>query len=484
MPRVPLPLGFSFYTSESKPFGAQRCINWIPTVAEGPALNPRALLQPSGLKQFADTLINGNRGGQFMSDVPFFINGNSLISIAANSAFTNLGTIPGSGRVSLANNGQFLVVLIPGLSAFAFDNVANTLTQITDVDFRTSDTVVFKDGFFAFSASDGSVFFNSALNDPFSYDALDFGTAEINPDKIVALHVNHNELFVCGQETIELFQNVGGAGFPFQRIPGANIQKGVHAKFSIVEFDNTFVFAGGGVNEKTAIWKVSGSSSAIKMSTNAIDNQIQKFNEQEISDSFALTWSERGQFLVSFTFESERIPSKTFVYNATASALADGSMWFEQQSGVTDNRYRVQSIVRAYGKLLVGDQSTGLIGEIDQDTLTYYGEPIFRQSTTAPFSADGVELFAGSFEATFQAGVGLTSGLNPQVRLDHSDNGGTTFKDERSRGIGKIGEYGQRAVWERQGSFPVSRVIRLTITDPVIANLIRIAATPEAGTNG
>lgn len=484
MPRVPLPLGFSFYQSESLAFSGQRCIGWIPTIAEGPALNPRALLQPSGLKQFADTLINGNRGGQLMKDVAFFVNGNSLVSVAANGAFTNLGTVPGTGRVSLANNGQYLVIVIPGVSAFAFNNVTNTLTQIVDADFRVSDTVVFKDGFFVFSASDGTVFFNSALNDPFTYDALDFGSAEINPDKIVAVHVNHNELFVVGQETIELFQNVGGAGFPFQRIPGANIQKGVHAKFSIVEFDNTFVFAGGGVNEKTAIWKVSGSSNAGKISTDAIDNQIQKFNEQEISDSFALTWSERGQFLVSFTFESERIPSKTFVYNATASALAGSNIWFEQQTGVTDNRYRVQSIVRAYGKLLVGDQSTGIIGEIDQDTLTYYGDPIFRQSASAPFSADGVELFAGTLEATFQAGVGLTGGLNPQLRLDHSDDGGTTFNDERSRGIGKIGEYGQRAVWERQGSFPVARVVRLTITDPVIANFIRLAATPEAGTNG
>lgn len=484
MPRVPLPLGFSFYQAESRPFSSQRCINWIPTVAEGQALNPRALLQPSGLKQFADTAESINRGAQLVSDVAYFVNGSSLFSVSSTAIVTNLGSIPGTGRVSMANNGQFLVVVIPGVSAFVFDNIANTLLQITDTDFRVSDTVVFKDGFFVFSSSDGAVFFNSALNDPFTYDALDFGTAEINPDLIVAVHVNHNELFVCGQETIELFQNVGGAGFPFQRIPGANIQKGVHAKHTIVEFDNTFVFAGGGRNEKTAIWKVSGSSSAIKISTDAIDNQIQKFNEQEIKESFALTWAERGQFLASFTFESTRIPSKTFVYNATASALSGESIWFEQQSGVTDNRFRVQSIVRAYGKLLVGDQATGIIGELDQDTLTYYTTPIFRQSTTAPFSADGVELFAGLLEATFQAGVGLTSGLNPQVRLADSDDGGHVFENERSRGIGKIGKYGQRAVWERQGSFPVARVVRLTITDPVVANLIRLAATPEAGTNG
>ena len=66
--------------------------------------------------------------------------------------------------------------------------------------------------------------------------------------------------------------------------------------------------------------------------------------------------------------------------------------------------------------------------------------------------------------------------------MDYSDDGGRTFPGgKRNRSIGKIGEYGQRAVWQRQGSFPVSRVVRFTITDPVRANFIRLAGTPEIG---
>lgn len=483
MPRTPLPLGFSFYQSESLPFSAQRCINWIPTVAESAALNTRALFQPLGLKEFVDSMLSANRDAQMMKEIAYFISGNTLFSVLSTGAINNHGTIEGSGRVSLANNGQYLVIVVPGGKSYAYNNVADTLNQITDTNFRISDTVVFKDGFFVFSASDGTVFFNSALNDPFTYDALDFGSAEINPDKIVALHVNHNELFVCGSETIELFQNVGGAGFPFQRIGGANIQKGVHAKFSLIEFDNTFCFVGGGLNEGSAVWKVTGSSSAQKISTNAIDKEIQKFTSEEIESSFALTYASKGQFLALFTFESTRIPSRTFVYNATASALMQQRVWFEFQDGVTDDRFRVQSIVSAYGKLLVGDSTTGMIGELDGDTLDYYGNEIFRQSTSQPFDQGGLPIFAGEFEATFQSGVGLTvgQGSDPIVRMDKSDDGGRTFNSETRRTIGKIGEYGQRSIWRRQGRFPVSRTIRLTITDKVRANLIRLAATPEAG---
>ena len=481
MPRTPLPLGFDYYQSDSLTLAAKRCINWIPTVAESEALTDRALLQPSGLKQFADSALVPNRGGLKMSGVPYHINGNSLISESSTGVITNHGVIPGSGRVSLATNGQYLVIVIPGLSAYAYDNQALTLTQITSSNFRVSDTVVYKDGYFVFGASDGTVFFNSALNDPFTYDALDFGTAEISPDKIVALHVNHNELFVGGGGTFELFQNVGGSGFPFQRIDGANIQKGVYARFSLIEFDNSFCFVGGGENEKAAVWKVSGSASSNKISTDAIDKEIQKFNESEIAEAFAMTMSERGQFLAIFTFRSERIPSRTFAYNATASALLGRSIWFEFQTGVTDNSFRVNSIVFAYGKLLAGDNDSGLIGEFDTETLTYYGDPIFRSSASSPFNQDGLPIFAGLFEATFGPGVGNTAGLDPQVRLDFSDNSGKTFSSEFSRGIGKIGEYERRSVWERQGRFPVSRVQRLTITDPVKADLVRLAATAEIG---
>ena len=67
------------------------------------------------------------------------------------------------------------------------------MVRITDPDWIVSDTVVFKDGYYVFTASDGSVFFNSALNDPLTYDPLDFGTAEINPDRTVDIKKNYRE---------------------------------------------------------------------------------------------------------------------------------------------------------------------------------------------------------------------------------------------------------------------------------------------------
>ena len=170
MPRTSLPMGFSFYQSDSLAFSAQRCVNWIPVVAEASALNDRMLMQPWGLKSFLDISLGGNRGGMEMKEVSFFVNGTSLVQVTELGTFINRGTIPGTGRVSLANNGQFLVIVIPGVSAFAYDNKANTLTQITDSNFRISDSVVYTDGFFTLSNSNGESVFVFCITDQFTYD--------------------------------------------------------------------------------------------------------------------------------------------------------------------------------------------------------------------------------------------------------------------------------------------------------------------------
>lgn len=477
-----LEIATGFYQSESLPLTAQRCINLRPVVPQASALNQRALLDVQGINELTLTgaTINGlNRGAAVVAGVPYFVNGNNLYSITAGLVVTDHGVIEGNKRVSLANNGQFLVIVDPGNKAYSFDNETSVLIQITDTDFIVSDTVSFKDGFFIFTASDGSVFFISNLNDPLTYNALDFGSADVRPDKIVASFVNHNELFIPGEVTFELFQNVGGADFPFVRVPGGDTQKGLFAKHSIIDFDNSFVFVGGAVNEQAAIWRMQGTG-VKKISTSAIDNAIQKFTKDEIADAFAMTKAVKGSFEVYFTFTSSVIPSKTFVYDATASALAEESTWYERQSGVTDNKWRVNSIVNVYGQLWVGDSIDGRIGQLDKDTHTEYGEVIFRQKTSRPFTSDQVPAFIDELKLTMESGVGNIGEDAPQIRMDFSDDGGETFSNEFWRTYGKIGRRERLPSWRRQGRVPRNRVLRFTTTENVRSNILRLDAEGEA----
>ena len=481
MPKTNLPMPLGFYTSQSLPVSSQRCVNWIPTVMQGGSLVPSALLGRHGISQFTDTTKSICRGGHVMDGTAYFVNGTSLVSVASDGAISIKGTVSGSKRCVFADNGSIMAIVVPGGNSYTFDGT--DFEQITDPDFQVSDTVSFYRGFFVFTTTDGKQLFVSNLNQPNNFDALDFGSAEGDPDRIVTQILDHDELSIIGERTKEVFRLVGGAGFPLQIIPGAFTEKGAHSKYGAIKFDSSFLYLGGGVNEGTAVWRQTSSAQAGKISTDAIDCEIQKFTKEEIAEAFAMNFSDKGQSFALFTFNSSRIPSRTFVYNGTASSLSESHVWFELQSGVTDAKWRVNAILKAYGKLLTGDSLGGKIGYLNASVKTEFDYPIFYQAAFQPFGRDGTTLFSGEFEATFEAGVGLTSGQgsNPVVRMDFSDDGGRTWSSEFSRSIGKIGAYEQRAVWRRQGRIPFARTVRFTLTDPVTANFIKLTANLEIG---
>lgn len=411
-----------------------------------------------------------------MNGVPYHVNGQNLYSVSSTGVVTDHGEVVGTKRVSMANNGRYLVIVVPGSRSYVFDNTDSSLTRITDLDFQTADTVTFKDGFFIFTASDGNQFFHSNLNQPLVFSALDFGAAEVRPDKIVGQIVNYNELYIAGEEVFELFRTIGGSGFAFQRVPGANIQKGLRAKHSLIEFDQSFVFLGGAPNELTSVWRAQSSSNVQKISTSAIDSAIQEFTTEEISEAFAFTYAYGGNFFVAFTIASTRIPSKTFVYDATTSALSGVSTWHERQSGIDDDKWRVTSVLNAYGELVVGDSVDGRIGVLDKSVHTEYGNAIYREKTSMPFDSDRFPLFVSELKLTMESGTGTLT-RDPQILMRFSDNGGRTYSNGFPRSYGKVGQYNKLPSWRRQGRIPRDRVLRFTTTEPVKSTILRLDAT-------
>jgi hypothetical protein len=65
--------------------------------------------------------------------------------------------------------------------------------------------------------------------------------------------------------------------------------------------------------------------------------------------------------------------------------------------------------------------------------------------------------------------AGTTQGADPQVMLRWSDDGGHTWSNEHWTSIGRIGGYGQRAIWRRLGMTMKlrDRVYEVSGTDPV-----------------
>lgn len=470
-----------FYEDITKPISAQECINWIPQLPQTEGLSFMQLKRPSGVSLFATAGTKVCRGEHVMDSIAYSVNGNTLYRINSDGTETSLGTITGLSRVSIADNGVQMCIIVPGSTGYIY-TVAGGLVTITDSDFTTtlgpSEGVVFKDGFFlhwnnSSAASNQPIFFKSALNDGTSYTALDFATAEADPDEITALHVNHNQLYVCGKITIEPFQNIGGADFPYQRVPGGLIQKGVTATNSVIEFDNTYVFIGGGLNESPTFWRFQGNS-AIKISTASIDRIIQEGSQAEIEDIFCTTYAEDGGFFVNL-----HLKDRTFTYDAATSALAGKHIWHERKSKDEFGqlqKWRVNHIVTAYGFRLVGDNQGASIGKMEENVYTEYGVSLNQSVSSMPLANQGETLTFGEMELTCSSGTANATGAgsDPHVSRSISNDGGYTYGNQTKRSLGKQGEYKKRQIWRKEGQSYRYRAYRYVIDEPIQTSIVKL----------
>lgn len=481
MTKTALPIASGFYVNRSLPIAAQECVNWYPSVIEGPGLAQEALFGTPGLHEIATSGFDKqiNRGSHVKGGIAYYVNGTILWRLTKTVVggvdtffMDSLGTIAGTGRVSMADNGTQLMVLEPGGNGYIYDESSGSpFLQITDADFTANGApqqVVYIDGYFVIT-TDTKKFIVSALNDGLAYDALDFGTAEADPDDIVAPIVLNNQLFIGGSETIEVFQNIGGGGFPFQRVEGFVMPTGIRAPFSIVPAGDTFMFIGGGVNDSPVIRKFTGSGTEI-VSTDAIDAILQGFTQDEIFNAFAWFYSQSGGQFVGFS-----LPTTTLVFDLS------NNRWHERRSQIIDNngtqdlRWRANSLITAYNRVLVGDSVDGRVGQVDLDFYDEYGEHIIRRRASMPFSNNSESFSVASLELTMESGVGDAGTPDPKIRMATSKDA-KIFSDDRTRSIGRIGEYNKRAIWNRLGRFSRFSIFQFTMSDMVKPVIIKMEA--------
>ena len=479
MPALPITNGF--YVSPSLPLSAQECLNWYVNVSEAAALSPENLFGTPGLVELVSsgTVSNQNRGMHEMAGIAYAVNGTVLYKIVetitngvAVYTLTTLGTITGTAQCSMADNGTQLMVLVPGGNGYIFNQATSVFAQITDVDFTANGQpqfVVFIDSYFV-CTTDTKKFICSAPNNGLSYNALDFGTAESDPDVTVAPVVFKNQLFISGSQTIEAFQNVGGTDFPFQRT-GLFLQKGVYAPYSLINAQDTVVWVGGGENEGPSIWALSGNDTA-KISTTPIDNLLQNLTASQLEAIYAWAYSQNGAYFIGFT-----LPTTTLVFDLAA------KRWHERRSVLDGDlsRFRVRAICKAYNQILCGDFVDGRIGRIDPLVYTEYENTIIRRVATQPFQNNLKSIFVPSLELTVESGVGNDDAVNPVISLDRS-NDGKTWSDARTRSIGEVGEYDRRAIWRRNGRVSRFEIFRFTLTDAVKPVILQLNAEIIGGT--
>ena len=491
-----LPFTNGFYNSTIKPLSSQRCINWYVNVPEMPSVTDACLIGTPGTVEVANVGTQARTRGSIASrGFPYFVIGTKLYRVdvaydidgIASYTPVELGTITGDGRVSMAENGDQIVIVVPGVTAYVYSQSLVAFYTIDDPNYDgPAENVSFIDGFFVFPKTGDKKFFNSPLNDArgsvnggASYNALDFSNAEADPDPIAGSINYRNQLYVAGTETFEVYRNIARVPSPFERVNGFIIPKGLAAKNTLIKFAGTFAWIGSGKNEKPSVYVFDGNG-AQRVSTRPIDSILGQLTSSQLDEVGAWTYEEAGSFFLGFS-----LPDTCLVYDANT------QRWHERLSAEGSNEvpYRSADFVGVYGTMLCGDRLTGIIGELSSDYLLEYGRLIKRSFTTQPFDMSGEVAFVPRIEALIESGVGLRNdivvsydgagqelGSDPQLGMEFSDDGGRTFSNMRFRSMGKTGQYKTRCIWYKNGRVSRNRVLRFVMSDPVKAAFLRLEA--------
>ena len=147
------PILGSSYVTRSVNAADARMVNLFPEIIPEGGKEPAYLQRCPGLLTLA-TIGSGPIRGvwSFTSDAgtAFVVSGNNLYKLSTSYSATFLGTVIGSGPVSMADNGTQLFIAANGPS-YIYNTLTNVFANISDVDFPGAVSVGYLDGYFVFN---------------------------------------------------------------------------------------------------------------------------------------------------------------------------------------------------------------------------------------------------------------------------------------------------------------------------------------------
>ena len=335
------------------------------------------------------------------------------------------------------------------------------------------------------------------------------------PDKLVALIVDHREVYLMGEASSEVWTDVGAVPFPFQRIPGTSTQQGIVAQFSLVRLGNSFAYVSRNNRGQGQIMQMEGYVPK-RISTHAVEATL---TNQYISDAIGWTYQLEGHEIYVITFPTLNL---TWAYDSTTDMW---HKWLYTANDGTYQRHRGNCSAVFQGLVMVGDYANGKIYSLDKQNYTDNGQNIRRVRRAPHLVSDLQRQYFDELQIQFQPGVGTTGlsqpnsdvyigtnyiiypmatfvigpnqsfvlgtkaniGINstttlPQAMLRWSNDGGSTWSREYWVSIGQLGKYRNRAIWRRLGTAR-DRIFEVAITDPVNAVIISANLKASEGEN-
>lgn len=456
---TPIPFGRTLYVARSEYAYGERLLNWYPEQSPDGKVS---LMPTPGMKLWASVGTGPCRGLLRMGEELYAVIGSKAYVITRGKNVTELASIGGVGLVHMTANGTHVAIASTTETTVLNRTHLSTIAPSPNGPFNGA---THQDLYGIFTKADSNQLWLTTVNDMTTMNALDFSTKSADFDHVMGCLSDHRELFVFGKRSTEVWYNSGNPNFAFSRVPNGFIERGIKSSHSPAKSRNAPFVLG----DDSKVYAISGYTPQ-KMSTPGIQNLLDASVGLTSAEGFV--YSQAGhEFYVLNT------SGGTYVYDI------DTQAWHERRSS-GHNRWLAQGHADVFDKQIVGSYADdGNLYELDLDTYTDNGSHIKRQCDFPVIDGGGNRMSMSQLFLDFEPGVGLTSGQgsDPQAMLDYTEDGGKTYQNEVWTGIGKIGEYDNRAMWTRLGSFR-RRSYRLTVTDPVKAVLTGAYARLEGRT--
>ncbi|HOK48153.1 MAG TPA: hypothetical protein PLK67_19550, partial [Bryobacteraceae bacterium] len=328
--------GFVGPTYESRSINAdcQRAVNLYPEIIESGTGKARMVLYGTpGLIAFT-TLPSSPIRGIWVNEYRLFVAaGNRIYEVFSNGTYTLLGTIDNSPLnlfgatiqntpVLMYPNGGQLFIVSAG-KAYCHTGVQLTEPVFTDTtEPVTAATGTFLDGYFIAQDSFTSKQFHwSELYDGLTWDPLDYATKEGHPDSLRRIFAHHEDLWLFGTETIEVWRantNATAEGNPWERDPGAMLHLGCIAPWSVVRIGTHLAWIGGDARGMPVAYVAQGYEPR-RVSTHAVEAKWATYSRA--LDAIAFSYRDHGHDFWQITFPAG---DATWVYDLTT------GLWHER----------------------------------------------------------------------------------------------------------------------------------------------------------
>jgi hypothetical protein len=468
-----IPILSGIYTDNGPDIRTSYPVNMVPTpVPSG--------ISDSFLRPGDGIVANGtgpgiDRGGIEWNGIVYRVMGSKLVTVSSTGTVTVLGDVGNDNQLVTMDYSFELLGIASAGNLWFWNPATSVLAQNTGfsvllVPFGPVIDICWVDGYWI--ATDGVYIAATSITDPFVINPFSYDSSDADPDPVVALVKLRNEVYAINTHTIEVFDNVGGDFFPFDRINGAQIQKGAIGTFAACVFQEQIAFLGSGRNEEPGIY-LGANATATKISTDEVDRILATYTDAQLA-------------LVKLEARNDKahqhlyvhLPDRTLVFDASASEAVKQFIWFTLTSTTVGfAQYRARNLVWAYNRWLVGDPQSSAIGYLSGTVGEHWGQQVRWEFGTAIVYNESKGVIFHELELVSLTGR-VALGKNPQISTSYSLDG-MSWSQDKYITAGTIGNTKKRLVWFRQGAMRNFRMQRFRGDSDAHLSFIRLEARLE-----